>query len=174
MLWCILELPLLLVQLYTGRDANFKFRKIIIGSVVNCNLKFKALGILNRPISVKAVLNPHHQTRYKPADALNFHKQGKRAFLREGRRYHGIREICFYRICYSVNHFCGKRMVQHCTEHFLGNNCLYKLSWLYTMLNFESTYLRVQSIVLLQWRDTSTLNSIILFNRQIFNTLKSR
>ncbi len=26
-----------------------------------------------------------------------------------------------------------------------------------TMLNFESTYLRVQSIVLLQWKDTSTL-----------------
>jgi hypothetical protein len=44
-------------------DANFKYRKIIIEPVVNCNLKFKALGILNRPIPVKAVLSPHHQTR---------------------------------------------------------------------------------------------------------------
>jgi hypothetical protein len=43
-----------------------------------------------------------------------------------------------------------------------------------TMLNFESTYLRIQSIILLQWRDTSTLNAIKLFNQQIFNILKSR
>lgn len=42
-----------------------------------------------------------------------------------------------------------------------------------TMLNLESTYPRVQSIVLLQWKDASTLNAIIkLFNRQIFNVLK--
>ncbi len=58
-----MELPLLLVQLYIGRDANFKYRKIIIEPAVNCNLKFKALGILNRPIPVKAVLSPHHQIR---------------------------------------------------------------------------------------------------------------
>ncbi len=41
-----------------------------------------------------------------------------------------------------------------------------------TMLNLESTYLRVQTIVLLQWRDASTLNAIKLFNQRIFNILK--